>query len=269
MFLVVLTMNAARCQQPVFRQPSSYVKGFIDNDSIRLSSVNHQSFRIYFRDSSYTATHLEQIEKELDLAYSRILSVLDIRSYPNGIYLLAVDSKEEMKEVMGYRIKGGAAQGHDLVFFVFNPEIRPQFKHEIFHLISFEVWGQTLSRLLDEGGATYTDNFCFYDNPMYTINAWYLQHNELFPLTGLISNFNDFAKKNDVIAYIQSAGIFKYLYEKYGVEKLKRLWAGGFEKFTSIYGFPVEQLETDWLELIKTIPIPADFDISRLNEGCG
>lgn len=256
-------------QQIVFRQPSSYVLGFIGNDSISLSSVNYKSFRIYFKDSSYTAAHLDNIERELDIAFSNILSVLNISSYNNGIYLIAVDSKEEMQKVMGYKIKGGAAKGHDLVFFVYNENIRPQFKHEIFHIISYETWGLTNYRLLDEGGATYIDNFCFYDNPMYSINAYYLQNKKLFPLDSLVNNFDSQAKKSDVIAYIQSAGVFKYLYEKYGVEKMKLLWTGGFENFKSIYGFSIQQLETDWLNFIKTVPIPKDFDINKLKEGCG
>ncbi len=264
-----LTLTFSFCQQVVFRQPSEYVLGFIGNDSLSLSSVNYKSFRIYFKDNSYTATHLDNIKLDLDVAYSRILTVLDIASYNNGIYLLAVDSKEEMQEVMGYKIKGGAAQGHDLVFFVYNPHIRPQFKHEIFHLISYETWGKTNYRLLDEGGATYTDNFCFYDNPMYAINAYYFKEKLLFPLDGLIYDFDNQAKKSDVIAYIQSAGVFKYLYEHYGVEKMKRLWVEGFENFNAIYGFSTKQLEKDWLNLIKTIPIPKDFDINKLNEGCG
>jgi len=262
-------LTTCYCQQIIFRQPSPYVLGFIGNDSISLSSVNYKSFRIYFKDSSYTANHLNDIKKELDIAYDKILTVLNIPTYNNGIYLLAVDSKEEMLKVMGYKIKGGAAKGHDLVFFVYNPTIRPQFKHEIFHLISYETWGLTNYRLLDEGGATYTDNYCFYDNPMYTINSYYLQQKKLFPLDSLINSFDKQAKKNDVIAYIQSAGIFKYLYEKYGVEKMKLLWTGGFENFNSIYGFPIKKLETDWINFINTIPVPKDFDINKLKEGCG
>ncbi len=265
----LLATGSIYCQQIVFRQPSNYVLGFIGNDSIQLSSINYKSFRIYFKDRSYTASHLENIEQELDIAYSRILSVLSISAYKNGIYLLAVDSKEEMQKVMGYKIKGGAAKGHDLVFFVYNKTIRPQFKHEIFHLISYETWGPTNYRLLDEGGATYCDNFCFYDNPMFTINAYYFQQKKLFPFDSLIKNFDNQAKKSDVIAYLQSAGIFKYLYEKYGVEKMKLLWTEGFEKFNAIYGFSLDQLETDWLNFIKTIPIPKDFDINKLKEGCG
>lgn len=269
MLITLGAITSSYSQQTIFRQPSLYVHGFIGNDSISLSSVNHKSFRIYFRDSSYTATHLAEIENELDAAYARILSVLGIRGYDHGIYLLAVDSKEEMQKVMGYKIKGGAAQGHDLVFFVYNPSIRPQFKHEIFHLISFETWGQTKYRLLDEGGATYTDNFCFYDNPMYSINAWYINEKMLFPLDKLIKDFDTCAKQSDVIAYLQSAGIFKYLYEKYGIAKMKLLWVKGFEEFTSIYGFSISQLEIDWLAFIKSIPVPHDFDIQKLKEGCG
>lgn len=256
-------------QEIIFRQPSEYVKSFICNDSIEFSSINYHSFRIYFKDKSYTAQHLKKVQQELDLAYSRILSILNLETYNYGIYLIAVDSKEEMKELMGYKIKGGAAQGHDLVFFVYNADIRPQFKHEIFHLISYETWGAAKYRILEEGGATYTDNFCFIDNPMYTINSYYQKHNMLFPLDSLINNFDAQAGKNDVIAYIQSAGIFKYLYEKYGVEKMKKLWVEGFEKFPVIYGLPIKQLEADWLNFIITIPVPADFDANQLKEGCG
>lgn len=268
-YMTSLMVSSGISQQTIFRQPSSYVLSFIGNDSISLASVNYKSFRIYFKAGSYTSSHLREIEQELDQAYSRILSILNISSYDHGIYLIAVDSKEEMQEVMGYKIKGGAAQGHDLVFFVYNQAIRPQFKHEIFHLISYEVWGPTKYRLLDEGGATYTDNYCFYDNPMYSINAYFHQHNNLFPLDSLLNHFDSQAKKSDVIAYIQSAGIFKYLYEKYGVEKVKLLWSMGFESFQSIYGFTTKQLEEDWLQWIRTIPIPVDFDIKKLEEGCG
>ncbi len=269
LLFTIISVIDSSCQHVLFRPPSSYVLSFIANDSIPLSSVNHRSFRIYFRDSAYTSAHLDHIEQELDTAYNRILDVLNINTYDYGIYLIAVDSKEEMQKLMGYKIKGGAAQGHDLVFFVYNEQIRPQFKHEIFHLMSFETWGQTKYRILDEGGATYTDNFCFYDNPMYSINAYFLQQNKLYPFNSLINDFDTKAKESDVIAYLESAGIFKYLYEEYGVEKMKLLWIKGFEAFESIYGFTVDDLETNWLHFIKSVPIPADFDITKLNEGCG
>jgi len=274
LFCIVITTNMlvlGYCQQTIiFRPMTQYAKRFIANDTIPFQSINYKSFRIYFKDSSYAATHLQNIETDIDTAYNRILSVLKVSHYDNGINLIAVDSKDAMQKLMGYKIKGGAACGQDLVFFVYNQTIRPQFKHEIFHLISFEIWGATTSRLLDEGGATYTDNFCFYENPMYSINAYFLQHNELFSFTSLINDFDKKAQENDVIAYIQSAGIFKYLYEKYGIEKIELLRTKGFENFESIYGFSIEQLESNWLTFIKTILPPKDIDEKKLmDQGCG
>ncbi|MEO1023807.1 MAG: hypothetical protein AAFW89_14785, partial [Bacteroidota bacterium] len=259
-----LGLNA---QDVLFRSPSSYVRSFISSDSTRLESINHKGYRLYFKSGSYASLNLDALKKELDIAHARNLDVLEIPDYRFGIYLIAVDSEEEMEELMGYHIKGGAAKEHDLVFFVFNPVIRPQFKHEIFHLISHEAWGPTQFRLLDEGGATYTDNYCFYDNPMYTINAYYTKQDELFSFNELIFSFDETARKDDVKAYIQSAGIFKYLYEEYGVEKMKLLWRLGFEDFETIYGFSIETLEEKWVELMRQMPVPADFDASRLNNG--
>ena len=50
---------------------------------------------------------------------------------------------------------------------------------------------------------------------------------------------------------------------------MKLLWTGGFENFKSIYGFSIGQFETDWLNFINSVPIPKDFDINKLKEGCG
>ena len=253
----------------VFRPKSPYVSKFIDNPSMPLRRVVHHQFQVYFKENSYTARNLDLIKQELDEAFSRIKTVLNIESYPYGIRLIAVDSEEDMEDLMGYHIKGGSVPGHDFVFFVFNDQIRPQFKHEIFHSMSYETWGDT-SRLLNEGGATYTDNFCHYANPMYTINSYYYSRNRLFTLDELIHQFDQKTKENDLLAYVQSAGIFKYLYENYGTTKMKTLWKRGFTDFASIYGFEIDQLEKDWLETIKSVPIPENFDEEMLmSKGCG
>jgi hypothetical protein len=175
-----------------------------------------------------------------------------------------------MIQLTGVRVLGGIAYPEfDSALFPITPKRRPQFKHELFHVISLNTWGTSYSRLLVEGGAVYADNECYYENPIPTMNAYYLQTKQLVSLEALIHDFDKIAFTNDVLAYLQSAGVFKYLYEKYGVDKMKLLWTGGFDKFESIYGITVQQLETDWLDYLKTVPIPKDFDSSKLKEGCG
>ncbi len=97
-----------------------------------------------------------------------------------------------------------------------------------------------------------------------------LKTKKTFPLKSLIEEFDKKAGESDVIAYLQSAAIFKYLYEKHGIEKMKLLWASGFENFKSIYGLSIEDFEKEWLDYINTIPAPKDMDEKKLlTQGCG
>lgn len=257
-------------QNVIFRAPSSYVSRFLKNDSLNFDSINHHSFRLYFKRGSFSEKNIPHLKNELTVAYKRVFEVLDTTDYKYGTYILLVDSEEEMEELMGYHIKGGAAKGHDLLFIVNSDSVRPQFKHEFFHLASYETWGLTESRLLDEGAATYADNECYYPNPMYTINAHFDRKNQLFPISDLVNDFDNTASQNDIIAYLQSAGYFQFLYETYGVIKMKELWTKGFNSFDSIYPVSLEELDTQFRELLSFITIPEDFNEELiLSNGCG
>lgn len=254
----------------VFRPPSAYVASFLHSDSLHWQSINHGGYRLFFREGSNAERALPRLKADLDAAHRRILEVLGIDHYPHGTCLIAVDGKEQMKDLMGYSIKGGAVKGHDLVFFAFNDSIRPQFKHEIFHLMAHEAWGEASHRLLDEGGATYTDGECFVDDPMYAINARFLKEGLLFRLKDLIDDFDSRAAENDVVAYIEAAGIFQYLITEHGREKMRAFWTKGPVAFESIYGFTLEELERRWLARIREVPMPEGLDLEQvLAQGCG
>ncbi len=249
---------------------SDFTRTLLDQDTLPFLSISHGNFRLYFAGNSYAAAHIPEIKEQVVFAFSNALQILNVEKYTRGITLILFDSVEEMKAFTGVRAKGGIAYAEfDAGLFPITAARRPQFKHEIFHIISLNSWGPSRCRLLIEGSAVYADNECFYDNPIPTINAYYLRANQLQSLDNLINHFDEIAVQNDVIAYLQSAGLFKYLFEQYGLEKMKLLWIRGFEDFQDIYGFSIERLETEWIDFLKMVPIPDDFDINRLKEGCG
>ncbi len=253
-----------------YRVPSEYTAYFVENDSLKFESINHSIFRLYFFEETYSDEELKFLTEELDEATERVFEILDVEDYPFGSHILLVESEEKMEELMGYHIKGGAAKGHDLLFIVSSDSVRPQFKHEYFHLASYETWGNTTSRLLDEGAATYTDNECYYENPFLVINAHFHSQDMLFELRELVENFDASAVENDIIAYLQSAGYFKYLYEQYGVDKMKLLWTEGFESFEDIYDLTLEELDRNFKSQIPGTLIPDNFDEELiLTTGCG
>ena len=255
----------------VFSPPKAYLRQFIYNDTLPLISVNYGNFRLFFRGNSYTAAHLPAVQAQLTSALARIYQVLQIPTYPKGIYLLLVDSRQELRELTDMSPGGGLAlAGYDAVFLVNNPARRLQARHEIFHLIASEVWGNTQSRLLNEGAAVYADNECWYENPLYSLNAYLLRTGQLLPMQQLITNFDLAAQQGEVVAYLQSAGIFKYLYETYGRAKMQQLWLAGFGSFARIYGFSLARLAREWRAFIEKTPIPPQVDWAKVSrEGCG
>ncbi len=251
---------------------TDYARQFLESEELPFLSVNHSFARIYFHGASYTAQHLDLVREELTKSYYHILALLDVPAYTRGVHFVFTDSADEMEALTGFHVRGGlACPGHDLVFFVYNGDgRRGQFTHELFHLMANEVWGITHSRLLNEGSAVYADNRCFYDNPVYSINAYMLREGHAVPLQTLIGDFDRMAAENELVAYLQSAGIFKYLYERYGLDRMRRLWTAGFDAFADIYGFTVPELERAWTAYLESIEPVQDIDWQMLLEhGCG
>jgi len=255
----------------IFSPHTPKMREYIDNDSLPFISINYANFRIYFRGNSYAANHLTEVKQEADRSLQRIFSVLQISHYNKGLNLVLVDSASELQQLTGMNVHGGfSLQEQDLVFMVNNNARKIAMKHEVFHFISNDVWGFCESRLLNEGGAVYAENECNdYENPVYSITAYLLKQKKLFPILSLINDFDNIALNNEVIAYYESAAIFKYLYEKYGAEKMKQLWVKGFTDFESIYGMPLSQFEKEWTDYMSTIQTPKNMDWEKLSKnGC-
>lgn len=255
----------------IFYPYTDYAKQFLENDSLCFLSINYLNYRVFFTGYSYASQHLNEIKKELSITLNKALSILDTTAYNRGINIVIVDSPEELKELTGFYVRGGfACVGHDLVFIVCNENRRWQFVHEGFHLIANQVWGITQSRLLNEGSAVYADNQCHYDNPIYSIASYIVKSNKSFSIQSLIEDFDNKARENEMVAYIQSAAVFKYLYEKYGVAKMKLLWVNGFEKFETVYGLSITDFEKEWSAYLNTISTPENIDLDYLlKNGCG
>jgi hypothetical protein len=256
------TTYTAKPGEVVFYPHTEQMRRFIDNDSLPFLSIDYRWVRIYFRGNSPISQHLDQIRQSVDSAYHRIFSVLNIPEFHRGINLIFVDSAGELKELTGMYVHGGfSSQGNDEVFFVWSGEGKPGLKHEIFHFISNDIWGPNpKSRLLNEGGAVYTEYGCAGEQSLYAISAHLLKEKKLFSFDSLITDFHAMEMQSEEIAYFESAAIFKCLYERYGIDKMKQLWVKGFDSFELIYGISLKQFEQQWIEFISTVKPPARFD---------
>ena len=256
-------------QNVEFPEQTDFTKSVIDS----LGNVNEykkDGYILYCRNGSYSDQNREFLFDQVAEAVDRIKEVLEIERLPRGFYLVMLDSRDEMERIIGNKYKGIALRNDDLALFVYSPEIRPYFKHELFHLISYRVWGDSKSRVLEEGGAMYSDNKCLrYKNPVTVINKFLYENDKWFGFEELINNFGDKAAENDMIAYLESAYIFKHLYENYETEQLIKLWKNGFAELKNIYGFDINGLRKEIdTEMEKTEYKEVDWE-ELMEKGCG
>lgn len=257
----------------VFYPMTETVKRYLTNDTLPFLNINFNNYRIYFRGDKFGTEELEELKTLISAAYWRSINLLNLERYQRGIYLILLSDQKEMKSLTGHSPFGGFAMaGHDCVVFNINAKkTAPPITHEIFHLISLQSWGNCNSRLLIEGSAVYAQNECgnYLENPINALCAYMKQEKRLFTFQELVSNFNEKAKRDEVGVYFQSAGIFKYLYETYGVEKMKQLWELGFNSFEAIYGKTISAFEEEWLSHIEEIPVPLETNWSTIfSQGC-
>ncbi len=253
-----------------FPEKSELLKLSLQKFGDSLAEYRTNEFIIYCKIGGYADSNRSILIKDTDAAIVRIKKILKIKNLPNAFYVLVVKSRDEMKNFVGIRHKGMTSLENDLIFLVYNQNTRAYIRHELFHLVAFRLWGRPSNRILDEGGAMSADIICLnYENPIIVLNK-YLYDNKLwFEFQDLKDNFNKLAHENDMIAYLQSALIFKYLYENYGLEKIEELWENGFEKFSEIYDFDYNDLKERLIKLF----INADSENVDWNElmqkGCG
>jgi hypothetical protein len=207
------------------------------------------------------------------------LAIINELEFKDSIHIYLVPDRDRMFDLLGGRIGGvtGLRDEHNpenSIYSVYNKTHNP-LKHEVMHIVTMLKWGNEMRvgiMWLSEGLATFAcpesencDGHTFEERYVYL-----LQSGKLLSLDALtdfeVGNDNIFRKKQ---FYNQSAYIVEYLFEKYGIEKIKILWQSGMEDFEKIYGLTIENMIGELeKELMRKYPDPIDFSWEEFNKRC-
>jgi hypothetical protein len=120
---------------------------------------------------------------------------------------------------------------------------RNPLKHEVMHLISRCKWGTSKDdqAWLEEGLATFAAPEAECDTLSFEEKYRdILQNGKAVDADALLLHFKE--QQTPKICYNQSAYIVGYLIEKYGIDRLRKLWIGGMEVFQELYGMSFNSL---------------------------
>jgi hypothetical protein len=261
--------GAAPAAVEIFEPPDSVVQAVLDNDRYEWSVERTTHFEIYYEEGTYPAHHLQYLKDAAEESRARALDILGENEFPRGIRLFMLDERDKMTPLMGSRPKGYTLVGSDAVLLVYNENIRPYMRHEVFHAVSIGLWGWPDDAWLREGSAVYADGMCFYEDPFRTIAAYLLREDMHLSLADLTGNFISTARQNDMLAYMEAGAFVQYLFETFDAAKIKQLWQADPGNIEDIFGKTIEALEADWFKTLEDVDSRiVDWDM-LMDKGCG
>jgi hypothetical protein len=206
-------------------------------------SAATEHLRLHFEPGGLAETRIEELKIRQEKAYARNLQLLKTGGFSFQTDVFIVASRERMKKLIGHEINGVAYSDTKVVCFVFSEKINASGSHEIMHVMAAAAWGARPQTWLNEGLAVYADDR-WHGYELHDLNKYLRQEKKLIPLKKLIGNFRGHP---NLVSYPQAGSFVKYLYEQYGVEKIRELWKKGAVKdFKRVLGKDLAALETEW-----------------------
>ena len=254
LLLAFLTIAASCC----FASPSADKllkrKGFV----WKSAATGH--LRLHFEPGTLAENRIEELKRFQEIAYAKNLKLLKVSDYSFQTDIFIVASRERMKQLIGRETNGVAYPGTKVLCFIFSEKIDASGSHELMHVMAGNVWGLKFKRWINEGFATYADDI-WYGCKLSDLNKYLLQEKRLIPLEKLIKDFSD---HSDMISYPEAGSFVKYIYEQYGVEKVKELWKSGTIKdLKRVLGKDILTLEKDWhSKLLEADATKIKYDFS-------
>jgi hypothetical protein len=208
-------------------------------------------FRVHFQPGSYAAAHMDQFLKDAEQGREIGLGVIGEKDFIPRIDVFHLTSRDQVKRITGYGVRGWADPGSRTVLLVRNSAANQGERHEITHILSQTLWGPSrdwqTTGWMSEAVATYAGGPC----SGYSIDeivAYIGRQGELIPLDTLALGFRS---HNDLVAYLQAGSFVGYVREVYGLQPIRELWARGFEAFEAIMGKTPAVADAEWREYLR------------------
>lgn len=245
------------------------------NPGFAWTLVESPHARIHVERGSKTHAIVGELADSIEVARAVALETLGEADMPNEpkLELFLLDTREDMRRLVGRPIGGFAQPGELTAGFVAGPGYRPFFRHELTHAYAAVRWGPlTAGDWLTEGLAALGQGPC-QGHSVDELAAGHLSAGEIPPLSDLRARFRELP---ELPSYMTAASVVGFVSREHGIAAVRALWRGAGSTAqrnrTSTPAHPLgaggEEVEARWREHLRTIA-PARLDSVRLrSDGC-
>jgi hypothetical protein len=216
----------------------------LDHPEIRWVDARTEHFHLHVSEAiGLDRRGIKRLGREAEAARGEVLEMLGGEDAGTK-ELFFVESRQRMREISGEPSGGSTWTEDRTVLLTITPGTRAPLRHELAHLYSLTLWGDRHGgrEWLREGVAMIGMGRC-HGWEMHELAAALQDQEKLVPMDRLIGRFGD---SDDVVAYVQSGSLSRYIVDRHGMPALRALYQGGAEAAPRAIGMDVAALDAAW-----------------------
>ncbi len=223
----------------------NYVSTALSSNQFKWTHYESGYFNFHYLPDKWPKPRLDSLFTEMDKAYLSITRFLQDTAKRKRMDLFLVGGKEDVREICGGAYSAAALLPERGIVFSNHPATTApaNLPHELMHVCSMDKWGLPFDFFLSEGLAAYACGKAAFNYDFHSIPKYLKSKNKLPEIMNLL---NYFYKHNEITGYYSGASFVKFILDKYGLNRLKTLWAYGVAKGAHKLGTTVKKLEAEW-----------------------
>ena len=216
-------------------------------------------FLLCYQPGSESERSIKDLEIIAEQDRDTVLEMLGVTEYQPRIYTFFVNSRRQLRSLIGFYGEGRSRPMQHATFYVINGP--HTLAHEMTHEITTNLWGAA-QPWIEEGLAVYATEFPILDGDC---RAYYVAH-KLLPLEQLVNPNWDSSMYSADITYTELGHFVKFLAKKYSMRQIQQVWREGAASIPQAFGKPLGELEREWLEtLSKPVEAPRTLIFRNLD----
>jgi hypothetical protein len=216
----------------------------LEHPEIRWADARTEHFHLHVSPAvGLDRRGMERLGRQAEAARREVLEMLG-EADGGTKELFFVESRGRMREIVGQPYGGMASREDGAVFFTITAKTRPPLRHELMHLYSLTLWGDVYQHRewLREGLATLAVGHC-HGWSFHELAAAYQDSGQRVPMDRLVGHFRE---HDDVVTYLQSASLLRFVADRHGSAALRTLFQGGAEAAPRAVGMDAAALDAAW-----------------------
>lgn len=216
-------------------------------------------FEVYY-DSRIESRSVKSVLLHNEYYFEQICSALKVKPSKKVTTFLFYDSQQK-KELMG-SANADVAKPWLYQLYINYSNYEQTLKHEIVHCVSSE-FGVTPFKISSGFNPSMLEGLAvalqddYNGHTVHYMAALAYNNGYKYPVDKLFEGLNFFGQLSS-LSYIYAGSFIKFLIDKYGVEKLKKVYSHG--SFSSAYGKPLNELVNEYYGFIAVYGKPSGSD---------